>query len=342
MIRLQHPMRALRRMALQRRKRGRATGLILMYHRIGPPGIDPWQLAVTPKHFAQHLDVLRRRAVPIPLTRLAEDLRERRLIPGSVALTFDDGFADNLLEAKPLLERMDVPGTVYVTTGPTGTTREFWWDMLDRAVLAPDELPEYLELAVDGRRFEWTLGKARYGAWRDGHGAGRERAAFHLEIWSMLRPLSHAARESAVEQLGRWSVAAPVPRATHRVLSADEIVRLAEDNLVSIGAHTVTHPHLPSLSPTEQQTEMSDSRAALQAILNRPVTSFSYPYGAVDDQTVDLTRSIGFSEATAVHEQTVWDEDNLYRLPRFAVRDWDGDEFERRLTRWFRQHVERT
>ncbi len=67
------PLRALRHAWLSRRKRAETCGVILMYHRIAPIGVDPWELAVTPEHFAQHLDVLRRDASPLPLHTYRSD-----------------------------------------------------------------------------------------------------------------------------------------------------------------------------------------------------------------------------------------------------------------------------
>ena len=64
-------------------------------------------------------------------------------------ITFDDGYADVLHHAKPLLERHSVPATVFVATGAIGQRREFWWDELGGLFLQPGTLPEELELTVD-------------------------------------------------------------------------------------------------------------------------------------------------------------------------------------------------
>ena len=133
----------------------KAEAAILMYHRIGDPGCDPWGLAVRPERFAEHLNVLRRNARPIGLRRLAKELGEGTLKPGAVAVTFDDGYANNLYEAKPLLERHEVPATVFVTSGMVGREREFWWDELEAILLASRELPQTLRLEIEGQTHEW-------------------------------------------------------------------------------------------------------------------------------------------------------------------------------------------
>jgi peptidoglycan/xylan/chitin deacetylase (PgdA/CDA1 family) len=147
---------------------GRAKAVILMYHRIGDPGCDPWRLAVRPKRFAEHLDVLRRNAQPFGLRRLAKELGEGTLKPGTIAVTFDDGYANNLYEAKPLLERHEVPATVFVTSGMVGRNREFWWDELEAILLAPRKLPQALHLEIEGQTHEWSLVEAARNFFTDG------------------------------------------------------------------------------------------------------------------------------------------------------------------------------
>src|SRR5204863_340481 len=81
--------------------------LILIYHRVAAVPVDPWGLAVSPKHFAEHLDVLRRTRHPMPLATFVSRIAERTLPRNAVAITFDDGYADNLLAAKPGLDAAD-------------------------------------------------------------------------------------------------------------------------------------------------------------------------------------------------------------------------------------------
>src|SRR5262245_19306871 len=126
--RLAHSARWIRHLSV-------GSALILLYHRIAEPAADPFDLCVTPQHFAEHLEQLRRHHRIISLTELSQRLASGATLRHTVVLTFDDGYADNLHHAKPLLERYDAPATVFVTSGYVGQDREFWWDELERLLL---------------------------------------------------------------------------------------------------------------------------------------------------------------------------------------------------------------
>lgn len=324
---------------MRRRRRGRPAGIVLMYHRIGEPGPDPWQLAVTPQHFAEHLATIRKLARPVPLGQLASDAGANTLVNGTLAVTFDDGYADNLLAAKPLLCDADVPATVYVTTGPTGTSQEFWWDELERILLLPDALPPELDLEIAGKHRRWTLGDAATGAWTATRPASAARRRFHHDVWAPLRALPAPERAAVLDRLRTWSGAPATSRPSHRVMSPAEIIALEDGGLLEAGGHTVTHPFLPDLASADQRHEMSQSLAALESILGRRQRSFSYPFGGATAETIRLARELGVREAVGIQEETTWHLSDPFRLPRFAVRNWDGNEFEGRLRTWFTWHV---
>ena len=93
-------------------------------------------------------------------------------------MTFDDGYADNLYAAKPLLEAADVPATVFIVSGAIGQAREFWWDELARTLLGPAPVPTMFAVPVDGETLTWRLDEApyteadheRFADWTAGHG----------------------------------------------------------------------------------------------------------------------------------------------------------------------------
>jgi peptidoglycan/xylan/chitin deacetylase (PgdA/CDA1 family) len=129
---------------------------ILMYHRIAPPGLDPWRLRVTPDHFEQQLSALKARFEVISLA----EIPHRQDFRNTVAITFDDGYADNLLRAKPILEEFETPATVFITTSYVNADREFWWDELEQLFLYPGVLPERLILNIGGLSFCTDIAEA--------------------------------------------------------------------------------------------------------------------------------------------------------------------------------------
>ena len=134
-----------------------AGTLILMYHRIADESCDPWSLAVSPRHFDEQLRTIRELTRPKRLRDLVASPSHGIDRQPSVIVTFDDGYADNFLAAKPLLERHDVPATVFVSSGFLDKTIGFWWDELERMLLAPGTLPEHCAIAIGSTRYEQPL-----------------------------------------------------------------------------------------------------------------------------------------------------------------------------------------
>ena len=224
-----------------------------MYHRVTDADLDPWSLCVTPQHFAQHLEVLRKHTHPLPLRELISELPRGNRSRSAVAVTFDDGYADNLLNAKPQLEHFNIPATVFVTTGPLGGQREFWWDELESLLLTPGTLPPSLRLGINGETHEWQLGDAacypeahwrRDRHWKAPGNPPTPRHELFLALWRLLQPVADSKQRNVLNTLRAWAGARPGARPSHRPISVPELGALADGELIEIGAHTVTHPIL--------------------------------------------------------------------------------------------------
>jgi peptidoglycan/xylan/chitin deacetylase (PgdA/CDA1 family) len=325
----------LRRLVSRRRPDTCGRGLVLLYHRVTAADLDPQLLCVAPERFTEHLEVLQRLTAVVPLDRIREAADSERSVP--VAVTFDDGYADNLLEAAPLLE---IPATFFVVSGQVGAGSEFWWDRVERALFEPDELPDRLELAIGPEtvRFDFADGRVRDRTWnvlRDDTPSPRQAA--YRELTTRLRPLDPIERDEAVDELSRWSGVPADVRASHRPLTETELRRLDAHPNATVGAHTVTHPVLAALSRRDQRIEVTTSKQQLEEFLGHGVASFSYPYGGHGDfsrASVSAVTAAGFELACANFEGRVGPKTDRFRLPRMLVRDWSGDEFERRLRAW--------
>ena len=243
---------------------------MLGYHRIAVAPHDPFLLSVSPEHFVEHLDVLKRIATPMPLARLVRETRAGRRTRGAVALSFDDGYFDNFADALPRLERADTPATVFVATGSLGAP--FVWDELVRLILEAPTLPRVLDLGSSYPDYSWQLGvrdvdDEGHHRW-DVRAAPRSpREALFSSLWGLLRPLEPVPRDEILASLGHWSVAAAPRSATTRCMTADEVHEIAASGLVEIGAHTVNHPVLAALSHDDQEVEVDGSALALEDIL---------------------------------------------------------------------------
>lgn len=317
--------------------------VILAYHRVTSLSTDPQLLAVSPRRFDEQLAALRAAFDPIPLTSLVASVK-RGEKPAGVALTFDDGYSDNLHGALPLLERYEFPATVFVTSGYVGGTREFWWDELERILLVPASLPETLRLRIAGRSLAWDLGHldrrppVAVRAWSvvDRRDPTARHTAYR-SLCSNLRRLAAQDRESLLEDLRRWAGVECGIRPSHRPMTEEELLELAKDGLVEIGAHTAEHPALAALPLSAQREEIEVSKRYLENVLGKDVAHFSYPFGrgrwprqTYNGETVKLVEEAGYSAACAL-KPPIRRRPSPYELPRLIVQDWDGDELLRRI-----------
>ena len=247
----------------------RPHATILLYHRVARERHDPWGQCVAPERFAEQMEVLAATAEVVPLASLPDAIGRRRSARPMVALTFDDGYLDNLQSAKPILEHYGLPATVFLVSGWLGRSRLFWWDELTRLVFEPVTLPEKLTLEIAGRRFHW----------RDRDGT---RQTLHDRLWRYPAPLLDACQQDALEQVAYLGARTPRPTADGtRPLEPDEALRLADGGLIEIGAHSET-PSAPRPAragrpgPRNRGQQARHSRSCS----DKRIDGFSFPYGA--------------------------------------------------------------
>lgn len=279
--------------------------LILMYHRIADTGLDPWQLCVSPEKFRQQLEQLSQQFEFIKLS----DIPACGDLSNKLVITFDDGYADNLLVAKPILEEFSAPATVFVTSGYVGGEREFWWDELEQLILQLDSLPNSLSLDMESLQLQFDFKQhghyseelaAIHRDWKvtyDGSHPPTERHELFLNLWAKLQVSSEGTRRKALESLFLWAGREPIVRLTHRPMGKAELVEITQNGLIEIGSHGVTHCAFPSLDSESKRMELESSKMELETILDRKVTSFAYPHGEYDLETIRLVEELGYDFA---------------------------------------------
>jgi peptidoglycan/xylan/chitin deacetylase (PgdA/CDA1 family) len=161
--------------------------------------------------------------------------------------------------------------------------------------------------------------------------------ALYRTLWQQLMALDDANRRSMLDELAAWTGVEMTPRASHRSVSQEELIEL-DGGPISVGGHTATHPLLPELPPERQRFEIGENKRHLEAVLDRPVDAFSYPFGAHDPSSVATARDAGYHLAVTTRPRTITTTVDRHRVGRFDVKNWTGEEFERRLRRWMWFH----
>jgi peptidoglycan/xylan/chitin deacetylase (PgdA/CDA1 family) len=287
--------------------------VVLIYHRVTTLPSDPQQLAVSPDNFRAQLRWLKEHHA---LVRFEEEWSG--LGRPAVAITFDDGYADNALEALPIIEEVGVPATFFVATGTLGSRREFWWDELERVILGDGAFP--VRFTLDARRVgaSWPTASAA------------ERGTLYGEMHRLMMEADADAREDWLAQLRRWAGVSAEGRGGHRPMTLPELHRLAASSWVTIGAHTVSHSALSALDVDAQREEVLRSKRELEAELRQKISVFSYPYGKRCSYTADsvrICREAGFVKAAANFPGQAHRWSDPFQLPRQLVRNWDPTRF---------------
>ena len=317
---------------LRRIRRFRGNGprpLILAYHRIASPPIDPWGLAVHPDRFEAQLEVLRRKRVVMRVSEIVDRLRTGTLPDEAVALTFDDGYVDNLAEAQPRLAAQSMPATLFLTAGAIGPGLEFWWDELARAILGRRE-PFDGDVRIGGHAVRLTFDGPPFvdSTWRAWQEVRTSREQAYLDIWRLLSRLDVGERDAAMQRL-REALRPESPQPADVPMTSAEVERLVRGGLFEIGGHTVTHPMLPGLDPQRRRSEIADGKRRCEDLAHRAINGFAYPHGAEDADCRAAVRDCGFHWACTTAGVPVSAGCDVFALPRLCVPDVDRDEFAR-------------
>ncbi|MEO7497677.1 MAG: polysaccharide deacetylase family protein [Massilia sp.] len=273
---------------------------ILIYHRIlaQPDPLFPEE--VDARRFAQQIRLLSRWFHLMPLIDAVRALRARALPSRAACITFDDGYADSAEVALPILQRYKAPATFFIPSG-----------FLDGGCLWNDAIIELVRNAP-GPRLD--LSRSGFGVYDIGCN-GRRRAV----IDALIGALKYLPSEERIERVKLMA-----RRFTPTMLSSDQLLALHRAGM-EIGAHTVSHAILSSISNADARAEIADGRARLQEIIQAPVRLFAYPNGKpghdFEARHVHMLRSQGFEAAVTTAWGAARASTDPFLLPRFTP--WD-------------------
>lgn len=283
---------------------------ILRYHAVCGPEGDAYAepaICVSPAAFERHVAYLASEYRVLPLPEAVRFLREGRTLPiNAVAITFDDGYADNLPAAR-VLGRHGVTATFYITTSCLAGEAPFWPSEVRQLVMKIDAP----EIRLKGTGREVLIPCA----------TDAERRLAIRTLARLFKGNTIGVREALREELraaaGRRDLASPM-------LTWDEVREMHRMGM-TIGAHTMTHPNLPKAGSADAWLEISGSKARLERELGVLATMFSYPNGGAEQYRTDdveqMVRRAGFQAATTSWNGFAGPGSNVFALERVQVAE---------------------
>lgn len=284
----------------------------LIFHRVLPAPDPLFPGEVDAARFDHMMAVVASAFTVLPLARAVQLMVECRLPARALAITFDDGYADNHDIALPILQRHGLPASFFIATGYLDGGR-MWNDTVIGCIRHTQRSSIDVEpLGISGLPTQTVA----------------ERRAAIDQLLPLIKYKTLAERETVIQHL-RQSCGGPALPDT-LMMRRTQVQALHRAGM-EIGAHTVNHPILTALPDAQARQELQQGRDALQNITQAPVSTLAYPNGRpgvdYDQRHVAMARELGFQQAVSTAVGVARRGDDVFQLPRFTP--WD-----RSLPRW--------
>ena len=289
----------------------RNKAVILMYHRVVPPSLIKEKsfvqpgMYVTDVTFQTHASLLKKKFKVLPLLELIARLERGDSIAGCCAITFDDGWLDNYQYAFPVLNRFEMPATIFLASSYIGTDQFFWPEQF---VLYWNEFQYHQKDIGDVRIKEFLNQIIKV----DNNDVFLDQAIGLLKNWDPKK------RRRLLEALDKAVGTCHQPRLLMNWKEAGEMHR---SGLVDFGAHTANHVILDQIDPTAAKEEIVSSKKEIEANLDCPVLLFSYPNGNYNAELQKTVEKSGFRGGVITKPGWVTHDRDLFSLPRIGFHD---------------------
>ncbi|MBO0797383.1 MAG: polysaccharide deacetylase family protein [Blastocatellia bacterium] len=287
-------------------------GSCLLYHQVTTETnvsmfLNPYtSLAIPVEEFEQQIEYISKHYNCIALPDAVEGLADGTLSNGTLIVTFDDGYRDNLVHALPVLERYGVPATIFVTTGFIDGTCLPWWYEQEAIFRKLDAA----EVSWRGRCFSWKLETPV------------QIFSAISELYALFKEMSLDDQKAFMEKLR--NLCPSTFRFESMFLSWDELIELSRHPLITIGAHTKNHPVLSRLTAERVWDELAGGKEILERRLGLSVRHLAYPFGGNSQachREFEAAREAGYRSAFTTrfgHLHTTHRK-FLHSLPRIAI-----------------------
>lgn len=279
------------------------TLTILIFHRV-LPAPDPLRPGEPDSaRFDEFMNFIASNFDVLPLPEGVSQLQRGVLPHRACCITFDDGYADNLTIALPILEKYRLPATVFVATGYLDGGRMFNDTVIDAIARSP--LP-----SLDLR----NIGLAKYPL-----ATLEQKQSAIASILNQIKYSETILRNQQVDTILANSTSGPLP---NDIMLTSTQLRELSDRGIEIGGHTVAHTILTTLDDDLVTEEITKGKYQLESITGKQVTSFAYPNGKPGRdyaaRHVPLVKQAGFARALSTAPGVCGRHGDFFQLPRFS------------------------
>ena len=289
---------------------------VLIYHKINDDIWDTQLLSVKSENFYNQLLYIQENYEPISLDSLISRLKDNNLSGNEVSITFDDGYLDNLSNMLPVINSLKIPVTVFIPTNFIDKNDEFWWDKIEQIVIKTKKLK--INFSIGKKNYSYRLSDAK------------EKILAIDNICKELKKFTPSEIQHFVKIFHTISGATLEERRTHLIMGQNDILKLSNSRLVTIGSHAHSHTRLSILSKDQQKKEFILSKNLLQKIIGKDIHFISYPFGSQIDftsETEGLVQNCGYKAGVANIQKDLTVNDRITAIPRRLVRNWKIDDF---------------
>ncbi|WP_185974299.1 polysaccharide deacetylase family protein [Litoribacter populi] len=310
--------------------------LVLMYHKIGSPKTDPWKLAVSERNFDAQMKWLARNCKVISTAEMVENLKTGKVKSRTIALTFDDGYQDNYLLAKPILEKYNLPATFFISDKCLEERTGFWWDELEEIALHSKTLPAsfrssdtFMELGEEATIINgyWRSNQQYYAM-----DPVNKRSELYLKLWEEFSPLEYKDQESRLSQIKSW--AKVTETSVEKCMTREQLKEMGQNDLFTIGAHTHSHPALSSHHYEYQYKEILQNLNYIEASIGRRPKFLAYPSGKYNEDTLNVVKELELDAAFTTIPTLINKRTSAFEMGRFQVMNWEKSEFSKSIKKW--------
>lgn len=293
-----------------------------MYHEIAEDneGMDVWTI-VRKSDYMRQMQYVQNHFEVISLCEALRRLRDNTVNEPTIVVTFDDGYACNKSVLLPIVECMDIPITIFISTGFVMEQKLYWYDRLLEALtnVSPMKL-DLLRHGLSVYEVNRTYGAAN---WLE-----KER------LLSDLKRLNPEQREKVVTE-----VISLIPKMINdecryiAPLTIEDVLALSQCPLVTIGAHTHCHNILTQLSDDSMKNSVQRSKDLLELWTGKKINYFAYPNGNYNENIIGNVRGMGFVCALTTRSAPWTMKDSLFAIPRIGVGRYDSfDTFKAKIS----------